>query len=95
MKKTNLMKKVGLYKRFSSVFMIIILVFSGTLTLLPVLLDEAIPNAQGTVIDNIFFDDMEAGGPADSGKWAVVDSVLMNSKRSSYLPLTKISIGFT
>jgi hypothetical protein len=77
MKKTNSMNKVGLYRRFSSVLMIIIMVLISTLSLLPVLFDEAIPNAQGKIVDNIFFDDMEAGGPADSGQWTVLDSVFL------------------
>ncbi|UCE37778.1 MAG: VWA domain-containing protein [Thermoplasmata archaeon] len=75
MKKSNMAKKGGLYKRFSSVFMIIIVIFSGTLTLFPVLYDDAIQNAEGIAIDNIFFDDMEPGGPAYSGQWTVMDAV--------------------
>ncbi|UCG69260.1 MAG: VWA domain-containing protein [Thermoplasmata archaeon] len=49
-----------------------VMILAGTLSLLPLLVQETLPNASGSIPMNVFFDDMESGGPAAQGKWYVI-----------------------
>jgi hypothetical protein len=63
----------GLFKRISTIVIAVFLMLSGTISIIPLLIPESLPNASGTIIRNIFSDDMEAGGTADMGMWTIQD----------------------
>jgi hypothetical protein len=69
-----------------SIIIVTILIMNAIIIVFPLLLKDNFPNASGAIIDPIFFDDMEAGGPASSGMWKVVDSVLILPPQPSQSP---------
>jgi hypothetical protein len=58
-----------------SIQLVFTLIFGGSVILLPFLGHEAMQNASGLIVKDLFFDDMETGGPADLGEWSTVDVI--------------------
>ncbi|UCE37777.1 MAG: VWA domain-containing protein [Thermoplasmata archaeon] len=52
-------------------------------SIFPILIPESLPSASGTIIRSIFFDDMEAGGPAALGQWRTQDALLVRPSQPS------------
>ncbi|UCG69911.1 MAG: hypothetical protein JSV09_02510, partial [Thermoplasmata archaeon] len=66
-----------LFNRFFTVFIAICMILGGMISFIPLLIPETLPNASGIIIKDIFFDDMEPGGPADQGQWLRQDTLLI------------------
>lgn len=77
-------------KRIFSIIITFLLIMNGIIIIFPVLFNGTVPNVSGSVTENIFFDNMEPGGPADSGKWTVMDSVMIMPPQPS---LTQWELG--
>jgi hypothetical protein len=73
-------------KKLFSITVSVFLILNTIIILTPILDKEAFPNASGTVIDRIFYDDMEAGGPAALGMWTVLNSIMMFPPMPSVSP---------
>jgi hypothetical protein len=63
--------------------MAIILMLGGIVSIIPSLIHTTFPNAEGVIIKNLFFDDMETGGPADLGLWRTQDTLLVWPRQPS------------
>ncbi len=70
-------KRKDMARRMTSIIIVTILMLNAIIIVFPLFLNDNFPNASGATIDPIFWDDMEAGGPASMGQWSVVDSVFM------------------
>jgi uncharacterized protein YegL len=68
---------ISSFHRSFSILISIFLILSGMLSFIPLLIPETLPNASGVIIKDIFFDDMEAGGPADQGQWSRQNTLLV------------------
>jgi hypothetical protein len=58
-----------------SITIILFLILGSMVSVVQFLGSNTIPNAGGSTLEELFFDDMEAGGPASSGRWTVLDDV--------------------
>jgi hypothetical protein len=70
-------KRKEMARQMISIIIITVLILNAIIIVFPLLLEDSLPNASGAITEPIFFDDMEAGGPASLGQWNVVDSVFI------------------
>jgi hypothetical protein len=59
-----------------SILTVTAMILGTTLSIVPIIVPDTIPNTQGSVVRNLFFDDMEAGGPAALGQWSTMNGIM-------------------
>jgi hypothetical protein len=69
-------KRSNTKNRFFSILTVLAMILGGTISIVPLFVPETMPNAEGIIVRNLFFDDMEAGGPATLGQWSTMNGIM-------------------